>query len=360
MVNLNDYIINKTALLGNMEKIRRYIGYSTKLCAVVKADAYGLGVKNVCPIINDEVDYYAVVSVMEALELRKIVKQKPILVLGACNLNYANECAKNDIDLTISSIDEVKFLNENLESVLKVHLKINTGMNRYGIDTIKDLKKIISEIENGHKIIVEGVYTHFATKASDVDFIEKQYKKFEKMIKIVPYSNLIVHCASSYVATTDKLKLCNMVRIGFSLYGDLYERLNIKNVVSVKARVTFVHTISAGESVGYDRTFIAKHRTKIAVCSMGYADGFARNLGNNFRVIINGQFAHVVGRVCMDCFMIDVTNIRGVFVGSGVTVLGEDGENKITLSDIGKAISFSPYEVLLNFRKRRMNVVVKK
>lgn len=359
MENLTDFIINKKALLGNIEKIRRYIGYGIKLCAVVKADAYGLGIKNVCPIINDEVDYYAVVSVMEALELRKFAKSKPILVLGASNLTCANDCAKNDICLTISSLDEVKYLNENLESVLRVHLKINTGMNRYGISSIKDLKNVIAEIENGHKIIVDGVYTHFATKSSDTDFIEKQYKKFEKMLKIIPYSNIIVHCASSYVATTDKLKLCNMVRVGFSLYGDLYQRLGIQNVVSVRARVLFVHTINVGESVGYDRTYVAKHRTKIAVCSMGYADGFARNLGNNFSVLINGSFAPVVGRVCMDCFMVDVTNIRGVFVGTGVTVLGSDGDKKITLSDIADAINFSPYEVLLNFRKRRMNVVIK-
>lgn len=359
MCNVNEYEISKKSLENNISAIRRHMGNSTKICAVVKANAYGLGVENVCKIIEDEVDYWAVVSVFEALELRKISPQKPILILGSCNIEYANECAKHNITLSVSSVDEIRYLNKNLTSILNIHLKLNTGMNRYGVSNIKDLKNMLLEIKKCDRLKLTGVYTHFATKASDTKFIEKQYEKFKKMLNYVPKSNIIVHCSSSYVTLTDKQKLCNMVRVGFSLYGNLYNRLKIEDVVSVRAKVMFLHTISAGETVGYDRTFVAKKRTKIAVCSMGYADGFARNLGNNFKVLINGKWAPVVGRVCMDCFMADVTNIPQVYVGSRVTILGEDGDNKITLSDIAKAVDFSPYEVLLNFRKRRMNVIVK-
>lgn len=359
MCNLNEYIINKNNLKTNVQKVRRRVGNNVKICAVVKADAYGLGVENVIPIIDDEVDFYAVVSVMEALELRKISLEKPILILGAANLKYANECAKSNIRLSISTVQEVEYLNKNLTEKIKVHLKINTGMNRYGITTLKELKAVEREINKSDKIVVEGVYTHFATKSSDLAFIEKQYEKFQKMLKNILYKDIIVHCASSFVILNDKKKLCNMCRLGFSLYGDLYDRLNIKNVVEVRAKVMFIHTISNGETVGYDRTYTANKKTKIAVCSMGYADGFARNLSNKFKVLINGQWASVVGRVCMDCFMVDVTKIKNVYVGSTVTILGEDGKNKITLSDIADVINFSPYEVLLNFRKRRMNIVVK-
>ena len=178
------------------------------------------------------------------------------------------------------------------------------------------------------------------------------------MIKEIKVKDLIVHCANSFVATTDKLKLCNMVRIGFSMYSNHYERLKIENVVSIKARILNINRVKRGESVGYDRTHIAKKDEKIAIVSMGYADGFARNLSNNFKVLINGQFANVVGNVCMDCFMVDVTDIKNVYIGTSVTVLGEDCGNQITLEDYAKVLNFSPYEVLTNFRRRRMNEIV--
>lgn len=358
MCNINQYHINKSNLINNLLEIRKTIGDSVKLCAVVKANAYGLGVKNVCPIMDDYVDFYAVVSAMEALELRKISPNKPILILGSSDLNYANECAQNDISISISSLSEVKYLNENLNSVIKIHLKINTGMNRYGIDSFGDLRAILDEIKSGGKIVIEGVYTHFATKSSDQKFIDLQYEKFAKFIDFLSVKNLIIHCASSYVSLTDSQKRCNMVRVGFAMYGATDYHPHLKNVVSILGKVMFLHDIKSGETVGYDRTYQAKRKTKIAVCSLGYADGFARNLGNNFKVLINGRFARVVGRVCMDCFMADVTHIPDVSVGSRVTVLGCDGGKKIDLNMIAKAISFSPYEVLLNFRQRRMDVVV--
>lgn len=359
MCNVNQYVINKSNLINNLLEIRKTIGDGVKLCAVVKANAYGLGVKNICPIMDDYVDFYAVVSVMEALELRKISPNKPILILGSSDLDYVNECAKNDISISISSLSEVKYLNKNLNSIIKVHLKINTGMNRFGIDSFDDLRAILDEIKRGGKIVIEGVYTHFATKSSDRKFIDSQYKNFAKFLDFLPNKNLIIHCASSYVSLADGQKRCNMVRVGFAMYCATDYHPHLKNVVSILGRVMFLHDIKKGETVGYDRTYQAKHKTKIAVCSLGYADGFARNLGNNFKVLINGKFARVVGRVCMDCFMADVTQISDISVGDRVTVLGREGCNEINLNTIAKAISFSPYEVLLNFRQRRMDIVVK-
>ena len=359
MVNFNKYIVDKNKLLNNIKRIKRYIGRQTKFCAVVKADAYGLGIKNVCPIIADEVDYFAVVSVKEAMELRLINNDKPILILGVSNLELVNWCASNNVEITISSIDEVEYVAKYCKNTINVHIKINTGMNRYGIKNIAQLRQILRKIRESDNINIVGVYTHFATKLDNLDFIDIQYSNFEKMIKEIKTKNLIVHCANSFVSTTDKLKLCNMVRVGFSMYSDHYERLGIENVVSIQARVLKINQLKRGESVGYDRTYIAKRSQKIAVVSMGYADGFARNLSNNFKVLINGQFANVVGNVCMDCFMIDITNIRNVYVGSSVTILGDDGDNLIRLEDYAKALNFSPYEVLLNFRRRRMDDVIK-
>ncbi len=359
MCNFNEFIIDGAVLQSNLKKIKRYVGRQTKICAVVKADAYGLGVRNVCPIISDEVDFYAVVSVKEAMELRLIDDKKPILILGAFNLEYVNWCAKNNITVAISNIDEVRYINKYCSSSIDVHIKINSGMNRYGVKSVVLLREILKEIKRGQKINITGAYTHFATKLENLDFIDYQYAFFEKMLKEIKVKNLLVHCANSFVATTDKLKLCNMVRVGFSMYSDHYQRLKIENVLSVTARVLAINSVKRGESVGYDRTHIAKRNEKIAIVSMGYADGFARNLSNNFKVLINGQFTPVVGNVCMDCFMIDVTDIKGVFVGSQVTILGENADKKITLEDYAKALSFSPYEVLLNFRRRRMNVVIK-
>ena len=352
MINFNDYIIDGEKLQSNIKRIKRYIGRSTKICAVVKSDAYGLGVEN-------DVDYYAVVCVKEAIELRLIDSVKPILILGVCNLEYINWCARNDVEISISTLEEVRYINKYLDGTIKVHIKINSGMNRFGIKSITILRQILKEIRKSQKIIIVGAYTHFATKAENLDFIDYQYSFFEKMIKEIKIKDLIVHCANSFVSTTDKLKLCNMIRVGFSMYSDHYERLKIENVLTIKARLINVNNVKKGESVGYDRTFIAKRPSKIGVVSMGYNDGFARNLSNNFKVIVNGQFVNVVGNVCMDCFMIDLTDIKGYFVGSEVVILGESCGNKITLEDYAKALNFSPYEVLTGFKTRRMNVIVK-
>lgn len=358
MSNFNEYIIDSKKLLSNVKRIKRFVGRQVKICAVVKADAYGLGVKNVCPIIADCVDYYAVVSVQEAMKLRKLDNEKPILILGAFNLEYVDWCSQNNVMVSLSSIDEVRYINNNLNGQINVHIKINSGMNRYGVKNIFKLRQILKEIKQNDKINIVGVYTHFATKADNLDFIDQQYAFFDKMVKEIKVKNLIVHCANSYVSTTDKLKLCNMVRVGFSMYSSHYDRLEINNVVSIKSRVIFVNRLTKGESVGYDRTYIAKTNEKIGVVPMGYADGFARNLSNNFKVLVNGQFAPVVGNVCMDCFMVDLTNIKNVFVGSEVVILGESGDKLITLEDYANALNFSPYEVLTNFRTARMDVKI--
>lgn len=359
MSEFNKYIINKNNLENNIKKIRRYVGYSTKICAVVKANAYGVGVENVCPIISDYVDYYAVVTTKEAIKVRMIDQDKPILVLGASDYDYLDWCGTNNVMLSISSIEDVRYINKYANGIIKVHIKINSGMNRYGVKTITMLRTMLKEIKKGGKICIVGTYTHFATKSENLGFIDEQYEFFLKMIKEINVDNLIVHCANSFVSTTDKLKLCNMVRIGFSMYSNYYERLGIQNVVSIKSRIVFINHINKGESVGYDRTHIAKRKSLIGVVPLGYADGFARNLSNNFQVLINGQFAKVVGRICMDCFMVDLTGIKNVFVGSEVVILGECGDKQITLEDYAKAVNFSPYEVLTNFRTNRMEVVVK-
>ena len=150
-----------------------------------------------------------------------------------------------------------------------------------------------------------------------------------------------------------------MVRVGFSMYSNHYERLKIENVLSIKARLIYVNNLKKGESVGYDRTHIAKRTKKIGVVSLGYNDGFPRNLSNNFKVLINGQFVNVVGNICMDCFMIDLTDVKGVFVGSDVVILGESSDKSISLEDYAQVLKMSPYEILTGFKTRRMNVIIK-
>jgi len=359
MGDFNRYIINKNNLENNIKKIRKYVGYSTKICAVVKANAYGVGVENVCPIISDYVDYYAVVTTKEAVRLRSIDSIMPILVLGASDFDYLDWCAENNVMISISSLDDVRYINKHASAMVKVHIKINSGMNRYGVKTLTMLREILKEIRKSNKICIVGAYTHFATKSENLGFIDEQYEFFMKMVKEIKIKDLIVHCANSFVSTTDKLKLCNMVRVGFSLYSNHYHRLGIRNVISIKSRIVFMSQLNKGESVGYDRTHIAPKKEIIGVVPMGYADGFARNLSNNFKVLVNGQFVKVVGRVCMDCFMVDLTNVKNVYVGSEVVVLGESGDNLLTLEDYSKALDFSPYEVLTNFRTSRMSIEIK-
>ena len=320
-------------LLENLESLP-----TKNVCAVVKANAYGSGLEKTCNVLKDKVRFFAVANLQEALKIRAFDKTTPVLILGMCeNFRVAS---LNNISVTIESLKQFERL-ENLElDSVKIHLKINTGMNRYGIKNKKTLKKIIKKLKNNKKIIFEGFFTHFYYLKNQ-EIVKKQLKIFNQYLEIVKKSfSPIVHIGGGCVCEVlrfDEYKNF-MIRVGLNLY---------KNVVSVQSKVIKVLTLKRGEALGYDCGFVAIHKTKVGIVPLGYADGVNRKLSNNGYVQIGGCLCKIIGNVCMDNFFIDITGVK-CEVGTKVLVFDD-------ADAWAKICGTIPYEILtaLNFSRMK-------
>jgi alanine racemase len=354
----NDYIVDTKILKSNAENIKNNIGPSCKFCAVVKANAYGIGLETVCKTLYGIADFFAVANIKEAMSIRVFDKKSKILILGYIDNNQIEVISNNNISISVGSVDQLQELSK-INTPIKIHLQINTGLNRYGIRTINEYKQCIKLITNNNNLILEGVYSHFATKQNDVKFAYKQYLRFTQFKRIYVGDNIIYHIANSFATEYSKNFHMNMVRSGFLLYGYAKNNIGNKPVMSICSKIINIISVRKGDSIGYDRTFISDKNLTIAVVSIGYADGLSRRLSNNFSLLVKGKKCRIVGRVCMDAVMIDVTGINDVKIGDRVTVLGRDGDRVITLKDYADIIETSEYEVLCAFNYRRANYIAK-
>ncbi len=360
MRSFSNYRINSKNLKYNISMFRRLLKDGVKLCAVVKANAYSLGVEEIIKLIDKEVDYYAVSNVIEAKQIRDLGYNTKILVLGAVPLTAIEYCAINNIDIAIFSIDYLRAVICNVPQgyQLHIHLKVNTGLNRYGFKDTKVFDKALKLAQNSDNIILDGVFTHFATKDNDIDYINIQKDIFDRYCQMCP-KDIIRHCANSFATTLSSIYQMDMVRIGVNMYGDIREeRLLLKDVVSIDSVIVNINDVKATQTVGYDRTYKSTRNSKVAVVPLGYADGISRRASNKMRVLINGQFAKIVGNVCMDCFMVDVTDIPNVYVGTKVTIVGKAGDERGTFGDWGRCAGTSAYDIMVGFRHDRYNYLI--
>ena len=357
MENFNNYIVNLSYLKSNFKQIKKLVGKNVKVCAMVKANAYGHGVKDVCKALRG-VNFFGVASAFEASQIRKFNKKTGILIVGVVNISSLIWCSENNVSVAVSSLTELyQFIEILCGKQLKLHIKINTGLNRIGVSSVTEFKQMLKVVSEHTNLILEGVFTHFATKLNDVEFMVKQHSNFLQYTKFVNPSKVIVHAANSFATLMFPSYHHGMVRCGFNLYGwQLDYKLLLKPVLNITSKIVFIHRVKRGESVGYDRTFIAHKNMTIAVLPIGYADGFDRRLSNNFKVLINGEWAPVIGNICMDVCMVDVSNINCA-VSDEVVLLGRSGGQELTPYAYAKALDTSPYEILLKFRSDRMNRV---
>lgn len=357
MENFNNYILNLNYLKHNYNQIKNYVGSNVKVCAMVKADGYGHGAKDVCKAIK-HADFFGVASVHEAKNIRKFNKTTPILVVGIVNLEYVLWCSNNNVSIGVSALTELENIVKVLNGKpLNIHIKVNTGLNRIGVNNVKEFLKMLKVFKTNKNLKLEGVFTHFATKLNDVEFIVKQHETFQKFIKHVNPQKVIIHCCNSFATLMFPKCHYGMVRCGFNLYGwELDYKLTLKPALNITSKIIFKHKIKKGETVGYDRTFLAQKNCVVGVLPIGYADGFDRRLSNNFKVLVNGKWANVIGNICMDICMIDLTGINAE-VGDEVVLLGRSGGYEITPYTYAKALGTSPYEILLKFQYSRMNKI---
>ena len=369
--------VSKSALFHNVRVFRKSIGKNVKIAAVVKANAYGHGLKETVSLLKGKVDVFAVDGIDEALAVHRIDGSLPVLVLGYITLSNLSVPIESGISFVVYNIDTLKKIASlKLSRPAKIHLKIETGLNIQGIKK-NELSKFLQFIKTHKKsFILEGVSTHFANIEDTLDptFAKKQLGEFKEAVKAIRkqgFAPAMVHCAASAGTLLYPETHFSMVRVGFGIYGwwmSIETRVSIlaqkrnlvlKPVLTWKSIVAQIKNLSVGESVSYGQTWFAVRKTKIAVIPVGYSDGYDRRLSNIGRVIINGCYAIVVGRVAMNMIMVDVSDIKDVKLENEVALLGNMDGLKISADEIAKKIGTINYEVVARISPFIPRIIVK-
>lgn len=365
--------IDLDALKYNVDGIKRCKAESAMLMGVIKADAYGHGAKVFAHELDRMgFDWFAVATADEGIELRRDGIEQPILVLGySCEAQYP-DMVQWEITPTIYSLDMAKAFDaaaEKAGKVANIHIKIDTGMSRIGFLPGEESLDEIEKIHGLRHLRIQGMFTHFAcADMRDKTHVGHQIEKFRQMIDGVRQRGIpveIFHCSNSASIMELPSEHMNLVRAGIILYG-LYpshemeeERLPLKPVMSLYSHVVHVKEVPEGVTVGYGATYVTRRPTRIGTIPVGYADGYPRILSNRASVLIRGRRAPIIGRVCMDQFMVDVTDMPGVSVGDVVTLIGRDGEETLSVEEISEMAGSFNYEFVCDVSRRVPRVYIK-
>lgn len=344
--------INLNNLKYNINQIQKKVGKNVKLMPVIKASGYGTHINERLDILN-KFDIVAVANVDEGVNLRTIGYDKEIFVLNQPFESEIKKIIKYNIVVGISSYDFAKRLAETKKDIT-VHVEIGTGMGRTGVHPYKIENYLKSLAPN---IKVEGIYTHFSSADTDDEYTKKQLKSFKDAVnkaKDILGEIKYIHSAASNAILNYPEAHFNLVRPGIILYGyqgaeDTLQKINLKPIAKLKAKISFLKTVEKGTSIGYGRSYTTTKQTKVATVPIGYADGFRRDFSNGWEVLIKGKKVPIIGKVCMDSFMVDVTQIENVEIGDEVIIW--DNEN-ITLEQLAEKCDTINYEILCTIGTR--------
>lgn len=344
--------IDLNALDHNITAIQKKVGFNVKLMPVIKANGYGTYINKRLDFLN-KFDIVAVATVDEGVDLRNTGYEKEIFVLNQPYYEEITKIINYKLVVGISSYEFAEKLAETNKEVT-VHIEIGTGMGRTGIHPYK-IERFINKLSSNIK--VEGLYTHFSSADIDPEYTKKQLASFKYAVNIVEAKLgkiKYLHTAASNALLNYPETYFNLVRPGIILYGypseeDTYKEINIKPIAKLKSKITFLKVVEAGTSIGYGRSYITDKVTKVATVPIGYADGFRRTFSNGWCVLINNEKLPIIGKVCMDSFMVDVTNLKNVNVGDEVIIW--DNKN-ITLEDLANKCDTINYEILSTISAR--------
>ena len=346
--------VNKKVILDNIDKIKKYCG--KEVLPVIKANGYGTYINRDLDFLNN-FSMVAVALVSEGVYLRNIGYTRDILILNQPYSEEINDIVSNNLIIGLSSFE---FLESIDNRNIRVHLEIETGMNRTGI-SLDNLEKYISLVKKKKNIIVEGVYTHLSSADDDEEYTKNQLSKFSSAVKILRKKIPSIKYIHSQ-ASNGLLNYCdnntNLVRAGIIMYGyDSFDGsnkiINYKPCSVLKTKITFLKDVLGGESISYNRKFTSKNKMRVATIPIGYADGLRRCLSNKLDVVVNGKKARVIGSICMDSCMIDVTSID-VKVGDEVYIW--DNKN-VLLDDIAALCGTINYEIISTISDRVVRII---
>ncbi|RGU94981.1 alanine racemase [Clostridium sp. AF15-17LB] len=359
--------IDLDAVEYNIEMMRHNVREGAKMLGVVKTDGYGHGAVQIAKMLSPK-DYmwgFAVATLDEALVLRRAGIEKPLLALGCIFPDQREEMIKHDIRMTLYTEEmarEVSDLAVKMGKQAYIHIKLDTGMSRLGFMIEEETAEIIKRISKMPNLAMEGMYTHFA-KADEIDksFTEKQIKNYVWMKETLAQRGVTFqyyHCSNSAGIIDVPEANMDLVRAGISTYG-LYpseevhkENVPLKPAMELISHVAHVKWVEAGTPVSYGGTYITDRKTKIATIPVGYGDGYPRSLSNKGYVLIHGKKAPILGRVCMDQFMVDATEIDDVKYADKVTLVGNDGDEKLPVEALSGLSGRFNYEFVCDLGKR--------
>ena len=356
--------INLEYLAQNIKEIKKGIPENKKFMAIVKADAYGHGASMIAQtMLASGVDALGVSSVDEGLDLRNVKIKAPILVVGAIPLWAIETAAQNDIAFSIFNEEHLNACKQVFERTgirPKVHIKIDTGMNRIGVRS-EDAVEFIKQVQSLKEYIdFRGIFTHLASAEEEIE-TEKQFERWNSVVNNVDTTGLLLHIQNTAATFAYEIK-SNMVRVGISLYGlypDLPPKIkyrpNLKQIMGLKGRITNIHEVKAGEGVSYSHKFIAYEPTKVATIPIGYADGVSRGLSNKIYGLINGKKVKQIGNITMDQMMFDLSNVDAN-VGDVITLL--DSES-LSLDSWAEILNTINYELTCRLKVRLPRVYVR-
>lgn len=357
--------VNLDAVIHNMEAMKQNISPDTGIIGVVKADGYGHGAVPVAKAIDAYVCGYAVATIEEAVQLRNHGIVKPILILGVTHESRFEEAVRNEIRLAVFRLQEVKKLSDTAISMgraAKIHLAVDTGMSRIGMVPNEVSADMVKEMSLLPAIDLEGMFTHFA-KADETDkgSAKQQLKAYLDFVELLEKRGVeipVKHCSNSAGIVDLKDANLDVVRAGISIYG-LYpsdevnqSAIALKPVMELKSCITYIKTIARGTAVSYGGTYIAANDTVVATVPVGYGDGYPRNQSGKGSVLIHGKRAPILGRVCMDQLMVDVTDIPEAKEDDEVTLIGRDGNECISVEEIARIGGGFHYEIICDIGKR--------
>ena len=364
--------IDLDILANNMRNIKKLAG-DKEVMAVVKADAYGHGALDVAPcLLENGASKLAVAMLTEAIELRNNNITAPIMILGYTPIYLGEELINYNIEQTIYDLNYAKELSNlaiKLNKKAKVHIALDTGMGRIGFLPTDESFNAICEICNLPGLDVIGIFTHFSSSdEKNKEYTQYQFNQIYNFIERLEVNEINIplkHASNSAAIIDLPNTYLDAVRAGIILYGYYpsdevkKDNLSIKPALTLKAKIAHVKELDSGMYISYNRTFKTSRKSKIATIPIGYADGYIRTLKHEAKVIVNGQLAPIVGNICMDQFMIDVTDIDNVKSGDEVILLGESNEVKFNADDLAKCMNSINYEVLCLLKNRVPRAYIK-
>lgn len=371
--------ISLNAIEHNYNVIRNKVADDTKVCCVIKADGYGHGAVELSQVYEKlGADFFAVSNIDEGIEIRKSGSKLPIVILGYTPVSEAENLAEYDISQAVFSLEYAKELSEKCveeDCICKMHIKVDSGMSRIGFmcqEFPRDEYSIeeICEACCLPNLEVEGLFTHFCVSDEDAEgreFTNKQYENFihvRDSLKKRGVDISVVHCSNSGAIEDYPETCCDMVRAGIILYGlapssKLADRLDLVPAMTLKTVVAFVKEVQKGATISYGRTFTADRKMKIATVPIGYADGFIRQNAKDGYMVVNGKKAKIVGRICMDQTMLDVTDIEDVKTGDEVVVFGTGENGEPTADSLAENTGTINYETVCLVGKRVPRIYIK-